>query len=81
MRFRVFPFKKNRVKDEYSYIVETICYNELIARGYKVYVSKTHKGEVDFIAEKGKEKFYLQAVYMLTDERLIEREFGAYKAL
>ena len=36
-----FYLKKNRVKDEYNYIVETICYNELITRGYKVYVGKT----------------------------------------
>lgn len=53
-----FRLKKNRVKDEYNYIVETICYNELISRGYKVYIGKTYKGEVDFIAEKGQEKFY-----------------------
>ena len=39
--------KKNRIKDEYNYIIETICYNELISRGYKVYVGKTWKGEID----------------------------------
>lgn len=74
-----FRLKKNRVKDEYNYIVETICYNELISRGYKVYIGKTYKGEVDFIAEKGQEKFYIQAAYLLSDEQVIEREFGAYK--
>jgi hypothetical protein len=73
-----FQIKKNRVKDEYSYMVETICYNELIARGYQVYIGKTYKGEVDFIAQKGEEKIYIQAAYMLSDENVIEREFGAY---
>ena len=76
-----FHLKKNRVKDEYSYIVETICYNELIARGYKIYIGKTHKGEVDFIAEKGTEKFYVQAAYLLSDEAVIEREFGAFTGI
>jgi hypothetical protein len=76
-----FHLKKNRVKDEYSYLVETICYNELVARGYHVYIGKTHKGEVDFIAERGKEKFYIQAAYLLSDEKVIEREFGAYDAV
>ena len=76
-----FHLKKNRVKDEYSYLVETICYNELIARGYKVFIGKTHKGEVDFIAERNKEKFYIQAAYLLSDEKVIEREFGAYDAI
>ncbi len=73
-----FHIKKNRVKDEYNYIVETICYNELIARGYKVYIGKTYKGEVDFIAQKGEEKFYIQAAYLLSNEQVVEREFGAY---
>jgi predicted AAA+ superfamily ATPase len=77
----LFHLKKNRVKDEYNYIIETLCYNELVARGYKVYVGKTFKGEVDFIAEKGKEKFYVQAAYLLSDEQVIEREFGAYRGI
>ena len=76
-----FHIKKNRVKDEYNYIVETICYNELIARGYQVYIGKTYKGEVDFIATKGEEKIYIQAAYLLSDERVIEREFGAYEGI
>jgi len=74
-----FSLKKNRVKDEFNYIIETICYNELIARGYQVYIGKTYKGEVDFIAQKGEEKFYLQATYLLSDENVIKREFGAYE--
>lgn len=73
-----FHIKKNRVKDEYNYIVETICYNDLIARGYNVYIGKTYKGEVDFIATKGEEKIYIQAAYLLSDEKVIEKEFGAY---
>lgn len=76
-----FHLKKNRVKEEYSHIVETICYNELVARGYQVYVGKTYKGEVDFIAQKGSEKFYLQAAYLLDNEATVEREFGAYRAI
>lgn len=73
-----FQMKKNRVKDEYSLIVETLIYNELISRGYKVYIGKTYKGEVDFIAQKKGQKVYLQAAYRLDDEKVVEREFGAY---
>lgn len=76
-----FHIKKNRVKDEYNYIVETICYNDLIARGYNVYIGKTYKGEVDFIATKGEEKIYIQAAYLLSDEKTVEREFGAYECI
>ena len=76
-----FHIKKNRVKDEYNYIVETICYNELISRGYQVYIGKTYKGEVDFIATRAEEKIYIQAAYLLSDEKVIQREFGAYDSI
>lgn len=76
-----FHIKKNRVKEEYNYIIETLCYNELISRGYQVYVGKTYKGEIDFIATRGTEKIYVQAAYYLTDESVVEREFGAYDSV
>ena len=76
-----FHLKKNRVKDEYNYIMETLCYNELISHGYQVYVGKTYKGEIDFIATRGDEKIYVQAAYLLTDEAVVEREFGAYRVI
>lgn len=77
----LFHLKKNRVKDELSYMIETIVYNQLISEGYLVYVGKTFRGEIDFIAQKGKEKFYVQAAYLLTDSKVIEREFGAFKKI
>lgn len=73
-----FHLKKNRVKDEYNFIVETLIYNELLARGYHVYVGKTQKGEIDFIAERNQKKCYIQAAYLMADEKTRAREFGAY---
>ena len=73
--------KKNRVKDEYNYIMETVCYNELVARGYKVYIGKTWKGEIDFLAERDSKLIYIQVAYLLNDEKTIEREFGAYEKI
>lgn len=73
--------KKNRVKDEYNYIMETVCYNELVARGYKVYIGKTWKGEIDFLAERDGKLIYIQVAYLLNDEKTIEREFGAYEKI
>ena len=74
-----FHIKKNWVKDEYNYIIETLCYNELVSRGYQVFIGKTQKGEIDFIAVKGEKRLYVQAAYLLADESVVEREFGAYK--
>ena len=59
--------------------LETVVYNELIARGYEVFIGKTIKGEIDFIATKDGQKVYLQVAYLLASDATIEREFGAYK--
>ena len=73
-----FHLKKNRCKDEFGYLVETIVHNELLARGYHIYIGKTYRGEIDFIAERNSKRIYIQATYLLADEKTIEREFGAY---
>lgn len=59
--------------------LENIVYNELIAKGYDVYIGKTKKGEVDFVATKNKDIKYFQVTYLLASNETIEREFGAYK--
>jgi predicted AAA+ superfamily ATPase len=33
------------------------------------------QGEIDFIAEKGKEKLYIQVAYIINTKELFEREF------
>lgn len=66
-------------KLEMGALLENVVYNELLVRGYEVYVGKTRTGEIDFIAVKGQQKKYYQVTYHLYDEAVIEREFGAYK--
>jgi len=60
-------------------MMENIVYNELIARGYDVYVGKTNKGEIDFVVDNFGERFYIQVADYLSSDMVIEREFGAYK--
>ena len=59
--------------------LENIVYNELISRGYDVKIGNLEKAEIDFIATKFKEKIYIQVAYILADDTVIDREFGAYK--
>ena len=37
-------------------------YNELVNRGYDVYIGKTSKGEVDFLASKNDGVKYIQII-------------------
>lgn len=70
--------KNNNFEITQSFALENIVYNELVVKGYNVYVGKTKKGEIDFIAEKDKIVNYIQVCYLLSDEKVIEREFSAF---
>ena len=61
--------------------METLVYNELAARGYKIYIGKTYRGEIDFIVEKNNKKSYIQVAYLLNNEETIKREFGAFDSI
>lgn len=68
-------------KLEVGAMLENVVYNELLVRGYEVYVGKLTQGEIDFIAIKNDVREYYQVAYLLTDENVIEREFGAFRAV
>lgn len=59
--------------------LENIVYNELIARGYEVYIGKTDKGEIDFIVDDFGDRYYIQVADYLSSDEVLKREFGAYK--
>ncbi len=61
--------------------LENIVFIEGIRRGYSVFVGRIKKQEVDFIFEKNGEKIYVQVAYMLTDEKVIEREFSSLEKI
>ena len=73
---------KNNNPEFKSYIVlENVVYNELLNRGYDVYIGKTKTGEVDFLAKKEGNTKYIQVTYEMNSEETIDREFGAYKGV
>lgn len=73
--------KTNNFEINKPFALENVVYNELITKGYDVYIGKTKKGEVDFIANKDNKIKYIQVAYLLADEKVIEREFGAFDAI
>ena len=70
--------KTNSKEINYSQAFENVIYNELIKKGYDVYIGKTKEGEIDFIASKNKNIKYIQACYDLSNEDTREREFKAF---
>lgn len=69
----------NTINFEDTFFLENIIYNELLTRGYTVFVGKTYKGEIDFVAIKDSKKCFIQVSYLLASKETIQREFGAYK--
>ena len=69
----------NEKKKQMGAYLENVVYNELLSRGYEVNVGTFDSGEIDFIATRFNEKIYVQVAYILSDEKVCEREFGVYK--
>ena len=61
--------------DSISGQLENVVLLELLSRGYHVNIGKINELEVDFIAEKGAEKLYLQVCSTLKDNKVIDREY------
>ncbi len=68
-------------KSQIGAYLENVVYNELIARGYNINIGSIDNGKIDFIATRFEEKIYIQVTYLLDDENVSEREFGAYKQI
>ena len=73
--------KNNNFEINKCFAIENVVFNELVARGYEVYIGKLNPGEIDFIASKSNKRKYFQVTYLLSDKNVIEREFGAFKKI
>jgi len=68
----------NFIEFDESFNLETIIYNELIYRGYKVSYGKLYNGEIDFVVQKNNKKCFIQVAEYINKNNF-EREYGAYK--
>ena len=81
-------------QQEPTHIMENIVYNELLVRGYNVDVGivdtyaknkeakKVHKQlEVDFVANQGSQRYYIQVAYDMTSEEKQKQEFYSLRII
>lgn len=64
-----------------SGMLENLVYLELRRRGYTVNVGIAGKHEIDFVAERGADRHYVQVAYLLASSATIERELAAFAPL
>lgn len=63
-------------------IIENIIYQQLVRLGYEVTVGQLQVGEVDFVCTKqGRQRIYVQASYLISNEETRKREFGNLKSI
>ena len=81
-------------QQEQTHIMENIIYNELVVRGFNVdvgVVERAEKGsdgrqknlrrEVDFVCNKGSDRYYIQSAYTLADEEKRKNELKALDSI
>lgn len=61
--------------------LENVVYVELVRRGYDVTVGRVRDKEVDFVCDRDGSRMFVQVSYLLADEEIKAREYGALDSL
>ena len=64
-----------------GHVLENIVFHQLSYQGYGVNVGKLRSGEVDFVAQRGAERVYIQVTENMLDDDTMRRELAPLRAI
>lgn len=64
-----------------SHNLENIIYNELIYMGYTINVYNNSGKEIDFLAQLGNKKYFIQVALSVAEDKAYNREFDAFRGI
>ncbi len=64
------------LKNDIWWIYENLVYNYLKFKWYNIKIWILYNNEIDFVAEKNWSIKYIQVCYLLSDKKVVSREFG-----
>ena len=59
-----------------SKVLENVVYNHLKVNDFDIHIGQIQSKEIDFVATKGGQTLYIQVCYLLSNQEVIDREFG-----
>jgi predicted AAA+ superfamily ATPase len=69
-------YAQQRMETGLSQNIENMVFLHYLAAGYTLFVGTLLTKEIDFVAERGNERQYIQVTYLLSDADVMQREFG-----
>lgn len=57
-------------------VIENAVHNRLLIDGWQVFTGDLNGREIDFVCERGTDRLYIQATYLMPETATREREFG-----
>ena len=64
-----------------SHNLENIVYNELVYMGYTINVYNNSGKEIDFLAQNGNKKYFIQVALSVAEDKAYTREFDAFRGV
>jgi predicted AAA+ superfamily ATPase len=77
LRHTIIPY----LQKDINKVLENLVYSHLALSGYDIVIGRIGNKEIDFVCTRDDKKLYVQVAYLISDNRVWEREFNNLLAI